>query len=135
MLAVFPPLIMLSITSLAIRMRKLHPRPFLNPNWLSDVTKKHTECTQNFKCLALADPEIEGVPKFKSRPPGKGGSRRWVFSRRRSVWVDLTEASKEEKWLQPAEPEVLIMHYHRQTDRHHNRIEYCLLRLFRRAEA
>jgi len=58
MLAVFLPLIMLSIKGLAVRMGKLHTRPFLNLNWLSDVTKKGSnllimQCSKTFDTTGL----------------------------------------------------------------------------------
>jgi len=48
--------------------------------------------------------------------------------------VSLAEASEEEKWLQPANPEAHLC-TEPQTDREHNRIAYCLLHLYRQAEA
>jgi len=52
--------------------------------------------------------------------------------------MDLAEASEEGKLLQPANAEVRSRTEslnHKQKHRQHNRIEYCLLRLYERAEA
>jgi len=47
--------------------------------------------------------------------------------------IGPAEASKEENWRQPANPEVLLG-TESQNHGQHNPVEYCLLRLYRRAK-
>jgi len=67
---------------------------------------------------------------------GEGrGSAEGSFRRRGYLSVvGPAEASEEEKWPQTVDPEMLSR-IDRTTDRQHNRIEYCLLRLYGRVEA
>jgi len=62
------------------------------------------------KSLDLAIPEIRGVPKFKSRSPGRGFSGVEVPFGEGVFVVGPVEASKYEKWPTAGEPVTVIMH-------------------------